>query len=205
MQKYRIVCLAARPAGLNVVQALSGKPNLEIVAVLTHSKRATFEDPSRGPRPDFPLFEKLCTEIHVPLKTIDSVSEAKKLSYLDEVGIFDFLVCVSWRYLVSGEILKRPRIAAINLHRGQLPKYAGNFPLERVLKDGVKQATITAHLMSEEIDVGEILVEDHHAIERLSGETILDGVERVKKQLEPFYGRVAMAAIDKIALRHQKK
>lgn len=193
--------MVARQGGLNVFRALCAHPEIEVVALYTHSRKASFEDPARPERPEFPEFVAEAKAWDVPLHIVDFSRDGRKMPGFAELGAFHFLLCLSWRYLIPREVLDRPTVAPVNLHRGKLPKYGGNFPLQRALEDGVREATITAHVMQEEIDTGEILAELDRPMELREGEAILDAVERIKKELEPFYPGVAVASLNRILER----
>ena len=48
---------------------------------------------------------------------------------------FDFLISVSWRYLISPQVFEKAKIGSFNIHRGDLPKYAGVEPIKRALNN----------------------------------------------------------------------
>lgn len=199
--RYRVICLIARQCGVNLLTHLLRHPAIEVVGVYAHSKKPRSEDPNRSERPEFPQIRKLLEKTAIPFRTIDNPSEAKRMDGFEELGEFDFLLSLSWRFLVHPHSLRRSRLADINLHRGLLPKYAGSHPVRRMLEDGLKHATITAHLMVEEIDAGEVLVEDHLEMGILPGETLPDAVARIIKSLDPIYPFTAMKAINRILQR----
>ena len=199
--RYRVVCLIARPCGARLLGTLLRHPSIEVAGVFTHSTKPTSEDPARGERPEFGLIRKLLDGTTVPLHVINTSAEARDLTGFEELEPFDFLLSLSWRFLVPARFLERSRLADINLHRGQLPKYGGAEPVRRMLEDGLKFATITAHIMTEELDAGEVLVEDDLAVEAQPHESMVELVERVKQELDPIYPVTALAALDKVLAR----
>jgi methionyl-tRNA formyltransferase len=199
--RYRVVCLIARPCGALLLDTLLRHPAIDVVGVFTHSTKPTSEDPARGERPEFALIRELLANTSVPLHVVNTSAEARELTGFDALQPFDFLVSLSWRFLVPPRFLGRSRLADINLHRGQLPKYGGAEPVRRMLEDGLSYATITAHLMTEALDAGEVLVEDHLAVAARPDEPLAQLVERVKQELDPMYPVTALAAIDKVLVR----
>ncbi|MCB0360696.1 MAG: hypothetical protein KDD44_13705, partial [Bdellovibrionales bacterium] len=103
---------------------------------MTHSRLPSSEDPLRSVRPEFLIYERLCSDHSIPLHSIDSRRDASVLAPLEPPLIFDFLVSVSWRFLVPERVYSRARIAAFNVHRGKLPQYAGAEPVLRALEAG---------------------------------------------------------------------
>lgn len=198
---YRVICLVARQGGVKLLTCLLRHPNITVVGVFTHSKRPRSEDPNRTERPEFLQMRKLLEGINIPLYAVDSLSEAKRMEGFEELGEFDFLLSLSWRFLVHPHILGRSRLADINLHRGLLPRYSGAEPVRRMLEDGLKQATITAHIMVDAIDAGEILQEDNLEMRIMSGEALPAAIERIKKSLESIYPLTAVKAMNQILKR----
>jgi methionyl-tRNA formyltransferase len=71
---------------------------------------------------------------------------------------FDYLFSITNLRIVSPDILRLPRCAAINFHDGLLPAYAGiNTPVWALLNDE-PQHGISWHLMTAEVDGGDILL-----------------------------------------------
>lgn len=198
---YRVVCLLGRKAGLRVFGDLLAHRGIDVRALYTHSRKASFEDPDRPERPEFKDFRALAEKNGIPMGVVDFSRDAKSLPGFREIGEFDFLVCLSWRYLISDEVLSAPVLAPINLHRGKFPKYGGNFPVQRALEDGVRVATITAHVMQREIDTGEILFELDRSMSLSPDEFVLDAVERVKSDLEPYYSEVLLRSMNRVLER----
>jgi len=194
---YRVVCLVARPCGVELLNRLIQHPQIDVVCVFTHSKRPRSEDAARSERPEFALMRSMTSLRNIPLYVVDSPKDeiSKTFEGLEE---FDFLLSLSWRFLIPQKILSKARLASINLHRGLLPQYAGAEPVRRMLEDGLKQATITAHIMEEIIDSGEVLFEAHLPMEILDGETLPQAVSRIKCELDPLYPSVAFNAIQEV-------
>lgn len=201
-RRLRTIALVARPAGLAALRdSLLTNPGIEVVAVMTHRLLPPSEDPARGERPEYAEFVELCERHGIPLLTADARSDARDLDALAQFEPFDLLCSVSWRYVLSPRALARPRVAALNLHRGALPQYAGAEPVRRMLEDGATQAVITAHLMVEEVDAGEVVARVEIPIERLPGETLEQRTDAVKRDLLEFYPRLLDDAIAVLAER----
>ena len=196
-RRYRVICFVARHCGVELLNRLIQHPQIDVVCVFTHSKRPKSEDPARSERPEFASMRHMTSLRNIPLYVVDSPKD-EIFENVESLGEFDFLLSLSWRFLVPQQILSRARLASINLHRGLLPQYAGAEPVRRMLEDGLKQATITAHVMEEMIDSGEILFEAHLPMEILDRETLPQAVSRIKCELDPVYPAVALNAIQKV-------
>jgi amino acid adenylation domain-containing protein len=69
----------------------------------------------------------------------------------------DYLLSVINPRILPLEALRLPRIAAINFHRGPLPRYAGLHATSWALINGEKTYGVTWHLMDPSIDTGAIV------------------------------------------------
>tara|TARA_B100001059_G_scaffold236519_1_gene287487 strand:+ start:7327 stop:8094 length:768 start_codon:yes stop_codon:yes gene_type:complete len=94
------------------------------------------------------------------LKTYELEKKFKKIKS-------DYLISLSWRNLISSKILDKIKIA-INIHPALLPYYKGYHPLPDVIKNKEKYHGITAHLITNKIDEGDIILQKKFRINRFS-------------------------------------
>ena len=71
----------------------------------------------------------------------------------------DVIAVCFYPQILKSAILQAPRLGAINCHPSLLPRYRGPQPTFWMLKNGESVAGVTAHMMTEKIDVGPILVQ----------------------------------------------
>ena len=69
----------------------------------------------------------------------------------------DLLFSVNYLFLVEEDVLALPTRYAINLHGSLLPKYRGRTPHVWAIINGETQVGVTAHLMTEALDAGDIV------------------------------------------------
>lgn len=105
----------------------------------------------------------------------------------------DVILCSDWRTWVSPEVLALAPHGGVNVHDGLLPAYGGFAPINWAIVCGEEEAGLTAHLMSEELDHGDILVQERLPI--AFTDTATDVVQRVFALLGP----VTLAALDRLA------
>lgn len=198
----RTVGLLARQAGLAVLErSLLGNPIIELVAVATHRLLPASEDPARGERPEFRSFAEICSAHGIALLAIDERAAARDLDPLEPFAPIDLLCSVSWRHVLSARALARARVAALNLHRGKLPEYAGAEPVRRMIEDGATRAVITAHLMVEEVDAGDVVATAELRIGESRGRSSRELAEAVKAELVQLYPVLMDQAIRAVAAR----
>jgi len=71
----------------------------------------------------------------------------------------DFIFVASWSEKLKKDIINLPKIAAINVHPSLLPKYRGPNPYQRTIMNGEEKTGLTFHLINENFDGGEILLQ----------------------------------------------
>lgn len=84
--------------------------------------------------------------------------EGKGLAWIKENGVeFDNILSINYLFILEGDILRQAKNAAVNFHGSLLPRYRGRTPHVWAIINGEKEAGITAHLMNEECDDGDIV------------------------------------------------
>lgn len=93
----------------------------------------------------------------VPVRTVTDVNAAKYVAGLTALEP-DLLVSVAASQIFRDGLLSVPRLDAINVHTGPLPRYRGMLPVFWQLYDGRTSIGITIHTMTTRIDLGETLL-----------------------------------------------
>jgi methionyl-tRNA formyltransferase len=70
----------------------------------------------------------------------------------------DIFVVVAFGHILPKKVLSIPRRGAINLHASLLPKYRGPAPIQWAIINREKETGVTAMLMNEGLDTGDILL-----------------------------------------------
>lgn len=71
----------------------------------------------------------------------------------------DVMVANNWRTKLPRGLFAIPRLGTVNLHDSLLPRFTGFSPVIWSLISGATHTGLTAHLMDDELDTGEILVQ----------------------------------------------
>jgi methionyl-tRNA formyltransferase len=71
----------------------------------------------------------------------------------------DIIVATNWRTWIPPAIFTAPRHGTLNVHDSLLPAYAGFAPLVWALINGEPEVGVTAHMMNEELDAGDIVLQ----------------------------------------------
>ena len=86
-------------------------------------------------------------------KTIISDHFSEKMSELEP----DLILVAGFHRLIPKHIYKQAKIAAINFHPSLLPHHRGGTPNRWVVRNGERMTGITAHLLSEKFDTGDVV------------------------------------------------
>lgn len=69
----------------------------------------------------------------------------------------DLFLAAGYMFLLKPPLLSIPRLLAVNLHASLLPAYRGKHPVFWALRNGERQAGLSAHVMDPHFDTGDIL------------------------------------------------
>ena len=77
----------------------------------------------------------------------------------------DLLAVVAFGAILGADLLRVPRLGAINMHGSLLPDYRGASPVQRALWDGRSSTGVTTLWMDEGIDTGDLILQRWHPID----------------------------------------
>ena len=82
-------------------------------------------------------------------------------------GVYaDIILSINYLFIVDERLIKLPKLHAINFHGSLLPKYRGRTPHVWAIINNETETGITAHLMTENCDEGNILYQHRVVIEK---------------------------------------
>ena len=115
----------------------------------------------------------------------------------------DLFVVIAFGRILPGRLLTLPRLGTINIHGSLLPKYRGPAPIQWALINGEKETGVTAMLMDEGLDTGDILmkasirIDDDDTSLHLHDRLALMGAEVLDRTLNGFQkGNIRAVAQD---------
>lgn len=113
----------------------------------------------------------------------------KDEGFVAELKDADLILSVHGREIVRSSSFMLPRFHAVNVHPF-LYKYKGADPVARAIKDGELKASVGAHIMTDKVDEGKVLVEQFMELE--------PGliVEQAYNRLYPLYASVVLKALE---------
>jgi len=195
-----IVGFLSRPHGLNVLQELIKSTNYSVIKVYTHSRNPKSQDPKRSIRPDFSIFEKICKENKISLISVDSKNQE-----ISNVPNSDFILEVSWRYLIKENVTKKPKIASFGIHRGKLPDYAGAEPIKQALLNNEKEIILSAHFLDPQIDAGGTISILSHPVNYDNNASLEENIQRLRDEITPLFSKLTFQTLKKLENTNPKK
>lgn len=130
-----------------------------------------------------------------------------KLNTLESLKILkkekaDLFLVVSYGKILSGEVLKIPKIMSVNIHASLLPKYRGAAPIAYALMKGEKKTGVTFIRMNERMDEGDIIFQKAIKIE--NDDNIFTLEEKLSGLASTFIKGV-LSKIEKVGLKLKKQ
>ncbi|MFG2000826.1 methionyl-tRNA formyltransferase [Spirillospora sp. NPDC048911] len=147
----RVVMFGYQTWGHRTLQALLESEH-EVVLVVTH------------PKSDH-AYEKIWSDSVADLAEEHGVPVVLRNRPDDELLVRlkeadpDLIVANNWRTWIPPEIFDLPRHGTLNVHDSLLPKFAGFSPIIWALIAGESEVGVTAHMMDEELDAGDIVLQ----------------------------------------------
>lgn len=77
----------------------------------------------------------------------------------------DVILTLTWPEKFGPELLELPALGCINCHRSLLPLYRGPNPIPNAILSGDTKTGVTFHLMNEEFDMGDIMLQKEVSID----------------------------------------
>lgn len=100
----------------------------------------------------------LANELKMPLSQPQDINNIETKAYLKGLAP-DIFVVVSYGRILSSQILRVPRLYAINLHGSLLPKYRGAAPVHWAIMNGEANTGVTIFRINERLDSGDIILQ----------------------------------------------
>ena len=186
-----IVGFLSRSHGYDALSAIIESQNYQIIKLYTHKLHPKSQDPQRSIRTDYELFVKKCADNSIPLTSIDSMN--------DEIVDFpdcDYIIEISWRYIIPNNIIKKARIAAFGIHRGKLPDFPGAEPIKQALLNGEKKIVLSAHYLEKYIDVGGVISTIDFPVNYNDDRHLDINIQTIRDEITPLFSKLVFQTLN---------
>ncbi|MFD5826644.1 methionyl-tRNA formyltransferase [Lentzea sp. NPDC060358] len=148
----RVVMFGFQTWGHRTLQALLASEH-EVVLVVTHPRgEGAYEKVWSD------SVEELARENGVEVVVRERPEDQELLDRLKAADP-DVIVACNWRTWIPPQVFALPRHGTLNVHDSLLPKYAGFSPLIWALLNDEKEVGVTAHMMDDTLDAGDIVLQ----------------------------------------------
>jgi len=126
----------------------------QVVSVVSNPPKSMGRGRTLNYSPIGKLAQKLKLD-YIPAESMEDQDFHFKLKSLSP----DLFVVVAYKILPR-DLLKIPKIGAVNLHASLLPKYRGAAPIQHALLNGDEETGITTFFIEPNVDMGAILLQE---------------------------------------------
>jgi len=123
----------------------------------------------------------------IPVKVVDDINDAATIAELRSIGA-EVLLSAAFPQIFSRETIESASEASINFHPSALPRCRGAHPHFWSIATGEKFGGVTAHLLAEQLDAGDIVAQRIFRIDHLNYSQLYD---RIVAETPALIGEVA--------------
>lgn len=192
------------------LRAVYNKDGVEIVGAVTQPDRQK----GRGMKMIAPPVKEFALEHGIPVYQPQTLRDGAFKEVLDELSP-DIIIVAAYGKILPHYVIEYPKYGCINAHGSLLPKYRGASPIQRALIDGETVTGITAMIMDDGLDTGDMILtlecpieEDddfgtlHDKLATLAGEAMCEVIDRIEagtltREKQPDEGASYAAKIEK--------
>jgi len=140
-----------------ILKRIINTSNMEVVAVYTQPDKPV----GRKKVMTSPVVKTLALEHDIEVYQPNRLRDANTVEELLKIEC-DYIIVAAYGQILPREILQHA--PCINLHASILPQYRGASPIQQTLLNGDKKTGVTAMLMDEGLDTGDIIKIDEIAV-----------------------------------------
>ena len=186
-----VVGFLARPHGYNALSALVESQNYKIIKLYTHKLNPKSQDLQRSIRADYELFVKKCADNSIQLISIDS-----KDHEITDFPECDYIIEVSWRYIIPQNIINKARRDTFGIHRGKLPEFAGAEPIKQALLKNEKIIVLSAHYLEKTIDTGQVITSIEFPVDYNDEKNLETNIQSIRDQITPLFSKLMLETLN---------
>lgn len=175
--------------GVPALQHLA-KAGFPLVAVITRPDKPK----GRGYQEAVSSVKQAALDLKVPLLQPPDVNQPAFLKELRGLGA-EVIVVAAFGQILKPDLLQLPPLGCVNLHASLLPKYRGAAPIQWAIARGETETGVTVQKMAEQVDSGDILVQEKISINE--NET----ANQLYPRLSHLGGPALVAALEQLAER----
>lgn len=185
MSKKKIIFMGTAGFACPALEALANDPDFDPVLVVSQPDRRRARKVSPTP------VKALALDLGLEVMSPESVNAPEVLDRFQSLDP-DFLIVIAYGQLIGKKILEAFPDRIINIHGSLLPKYRGAAPIQRALLNGEEETGVTAMLVDQGMDSGDILsqaeteIQDQDDLDGLADRLAKMGAKLLLSTLDQF-------------------
>ena len=176
------LCLFALTGFGNAIAAkLIELPNVEEITVFTRKEEGNF------PHYECENLVAYCRKVGIKVLEGGNINSSEIYEGVKGCNP-DMIIVATFDQRVPKRITEIPKLGAVNIHPSLLPRYRGPTPTNWAIINGEKETGVTYHVLTEQMDAGDILLNRATSIGGLvDGELRRKLAELAAEMLVPFF------------------
>lgn len=162
MKKYSIAVAGTTERTALCAQELIKSNKFDLVWILTPSPKPVGRKKEVKPNP----LDSLAKENEIYTIYIDKKIDGQVREKIENEARPDFLLVVDFGYLVPTWLLQLPKIAPLNIHPSELPKWRGSSPGQYSILFNDSNSAVSLMVINEKLDQGPIIHQDFFKVEK---------------------------------------
>jgi methionyl-tRNA formyltransferase len=150
----RTVFIGAGEIGVPTLQALLRSSEHKLTGAVTQPDKPVGRAQRIEPTP----IKRALPESKVPILQPARVKDRQAIEEIRALQP-DAIVVMAYGQILPREVLEIPRVACLNLHASNLPRWRGAAPIQAAIAAGDPETGITVMHMAEGLDTGDILLQ----------------------------------------------
>ena len=206
----RVLFMGTPDLAMECLRAVYNKDGVEVIGAVTQPDRQK----GRGMKFIAPPVKEFALEHGIPVYQPTTLRDGAFMEVLDELKP-DMIIVAAYGKILPHYIIEYPKYGCINAHGSLLPKYRGAAPIQRAIIDGETVTGITAMVMDDGLDTGDMIltlecpIEEnddfgtlHDKLAALAGEAMCEVIDRANagtltREKQPDEGASYAAKIEK--------
>ena len=143
-------------------------PSLKALVDAGHEVCGVFTQPdkpkNRGMKLQFSPVKEFALAHEIPVFQPVKMRDGSALSIIQELEP-QLIVVAAYGRILPKDILDHPALGCINVHSSLLPAYRGSAPINWAILNGDRETGVTIMHMAEELDAGDIILQETTAID----------------------------------------
>lgn len=153
MNEIKILILCNNPIALPAIRELLFNKNIAALATLKRNKEMQH------------ILSGIHAEFKTPVFLLEKKGYEQQLQEIIEKNNIDVVLMMTFPFLINKKLLRLPAKGFINFHYGLLPQCRGPHPILWHLLRNDKEAGVTVHRVDENIDTGDVILQERILIE----------------------------------------